>query len=85
MYESGDIEENCKAAQELIVESNTNLDKLAWALSVVNTAKKKLMLEAQDLNHQIGRIKNTITTFGRNKMSLDTQLEDIKRLTEGED
>ena len=73
------------AVQELFVENNTKLDKLAQALSAVNTAKKKLMIEAQDLNHQIGRIKNAITTFGRNKMSLNTQLEDIKRLAEGKD
>ena len=72
MYESRDVEENYKAAQELTVESNNNQDKLVQALSVVNTAKKKLMLEAQDLTHQIGIIKNAITMFGRDKMSLDT-------------
>ena len=66
----------------MIVESDKSLDKLDHAPQVADTAKKKLMVEGQDLNLQVGNIKNTITTFGKNEMSLDTQLRDIKRLAD---
>ena len=68
----------------MIVESNPNLERLARALDMADTAKKKLIIETQDLFCQIGELKNVIAEFGRNKMSLDTQLKDIKRLADDE-
>ena len=58
MRKQVNIGEKCKATQELIVESDTNLDKLAQALKVADTARKKLMVQVLDLNLQIREIIN---------------------------
>merc|ERR1712106_115447 len=53
MRERSNMEKNCKMTQGLIVESNTKLDELARALNEADSTKKKLQVEAQDLNRQI--------------------------------
>ena len=53
MRERANMEKNCKMTQGLIVESNTKMDELARALNEADSTKKKLQVEAQDLNRQI--------------------------------
>merc|ERR1719334_100348 len=50
MRDRANMEKNCKMTQGLIVESNTKLDELARALNEADSTKKKLQVEAQDLN-----------------------------------
>merc|ERR1719228_2163191 len=76
MRERANMEKNCKMTQGLIVESNTKLDELARALNEADSTKKKLQVEAQDLNRQIEETESAIATLGKNKISLTTQLED---------
>merc|ERR1711872_288389 len=68
----------------LIVESNTKLDEMTRALNEADSTKKKLMVEAQDLNRQIEETENAIAALGKSKVSLNTQLEDTKRLADAE-
>merc|ERR1739842_43253 len=68
----------------LIVESNQKLDEMARALNDADSIKKKLQIEAQDLNRQIEETENAIAALGKNKISLSTQLEDTKRLADAE-
>merc|ERR1719244_1806249 len=58
MRERANMEKNCKMTQGLIVESNTKLDELARALNEADSTKKKLQVEAQDLNRQIEETEN---------------------------
>merc|ERR1719312_1750528 len=58
--------------QGLIVESNSKLDELARALNEADSTKKKLQVDS------------AINALGKNKNSLSTQLEDTKRLADGE-
>merc|ERR1719225_412805 len=60
MTERANLEKNCKMTQGLIVESNTKLDELARALNEADSTKKKLQVEAQDLNRQIEETENSI-------------------------
>ena len=53
MRDRANMEKNCKMTQGLIVESNTKMDELARALNEADSTKKKLQVEAQDLNRQI--------------------------------
>ena len=53
MRDRANMEKNCKMTQGLIVESNTKMDELARALNETDSTKKKLQVEAQDLNRQI--------------------------------
>merc|ERR1712038_188043 len=46
--------------------------------------KKKLQVESQDLTRQIEETDNSIAALQKNKISLTTQLEDTKRLGDGE-
>ena len=84
MRDRADMEKHCKMTQGLIVESNQKLDELARALNEADSTKKKLTVESQDLGRQIEETENTIGTFQKNKISLTTQLEDTKRLGDGE-
>merc|ERR1712202_92190 len=84
MRERANMEKNCKMTQGLIVESNTKLDELARALNEADSTKKKLLVEAQDLNRQIEETENAIGALGKNKISLSTQLEDTKKLADAE-
>merc|ERR1719305_1327687 len=84
MRDRADMEKNCKMAQGLIVESNQKQDELARALNDADSTKKKLLVESQDLSRQIEECENAIAALQKNKISLTTQLEDTKRLGDGE-
>merc|ERR1712212_1004181 len=84
MRERANMEKNCKMTQGLIVESNTKLDELARALNEADSTRKKLQVEAQDLNRQVEETENAIGNLGKNKISLSTQLEDTKKLADAE-
>merc|ERR1711937_56841 len=60
------------------------LDEFARALNEADSTKKKLQVENQDLNRQIEETENAIAALQKNKISLTTQLEDTKRLGDGE-
>merc|ERR1712117_564955 len=49
-----------------------------------DSTKKKLQVESQDLTRQIEETDNSIAALQKNKISLTTQLEDTKRLGDGE-
>ena len=78
------MEKNCKMTQALIVESNQKMDEMARALNEADAMKKKLQAEGQDLNRQIEETENSIANLNKNKISLNTQLEDTKRLGDSE-
>merc|ERR1711990_1011630 len=84
MRDRANMEKNCKMTQGLIVESNQKLDELARALNEADSTKKKAMVESQDLTRQIEETENSIVALQKNKISLTTQLEDTKRLGDGE-
>merc|ERR1719499_2876803 len=66
MRERANMEKNCKMTQGLIVESNTKMTQLARALNEADSTKKKLQIEAQDLNRQIEETENAIGALGKN-------------------
>merc|ERR1712158_251093 len=84
MRERANMGKNCKMAQGLIVESNSKQDELARALNDADSTKKKLLVESQDLSRQIEETENAIGALQKNKISLGTQLEDTKKLGDGE-
>merc|ERR1712050_507354 len=84
MRDRANMEKNCKMAQGLIVESNQKQDELACALNDADSTKKKLLVESQDLSRQIEETENAIGALQKNKISLGTQLEDTKKLADGE-
>merc|ERR1712142_573039 len=84
MRDRANMEKNCKMTQGLIAESNMKLDELARALNEADSTKKKLQIESQDLTRQIEETEAAIGNLGKNKISLQTQLEDTKRLADGE-
>ena len=84
MRDRANLEKNCKMTQALIVESNTKLDELARGLNEADSTKKKLTIESQDLCRQIEETENAIGNLGKNKISLHTQLEDTKALSDAE-
>merc|ERR1711963_1268821 len=84
MRERANTEKNCKMAQGLIVESNQKQDELARALNDADSTKKKLLVESQDLSRQIEETETAIGALQKNKISLGTQLEDTKKLADGE-
>merc|ERR1719481_1766819 len=57
---------------------------MARALNEADSTKKKLQVESQDLTRQIEECEHVIGQLGKNKISLTTQLEDTKRLADGE-
>ena len=84
MRDRANMEKNCKMAQGLIVESNQKQDEVARALNDADSTKKKLLVESQDLSRQIEETENAIGALQKNKISLGTQLEDTKKLADGE-
>merc|ERR1719464_907745 len=60
------------------------MDEFARALNDADSTKKKLQVESQDLTRQIEECENAIGALQKNKISLTTQLEDTKRLGDGE-
>merc|ERR1719333_317470 len=71
-------------SQAMIVEDTTPMDEFARALNDADSTKKKLQVESQDLSRQIEECENAIGALQKNKISLTTQLEDTKRLGDGE-
>merc|ERR1719391_594627 len=84
MRDRANMEKNCKMTQGLIVESNTKMDELARAMNEADSTKKKLQVEAQDLTRQIEETENAIGNLSKNKISLQTQLDDTKKLADAE-
>lgn len=84
MRERANHERNGKLTQGLIVESNLRFDELARALNEADSSHKKLQVENQDLQRQIEELENAIASLGKNKVSLETQLEDTKKLGDAE-
>merc|ERR1712203_995799 len=84
MRERAMHERNGKLTQGLIVEAHQKLDEMARALNEADSSRKKLQVENQDLTRQIEETEAAIAALGKNKISLATQLEDTKRLGDGE-
>ena len=84
MRDRANHERNGKLTQGLIVEANTKLDEMARALNEADSSRKKLQVENQDLIRQIEETENAIAALGKSKISLNTQLEDTKRLGDSE-
>ena len=84
MRDRANHERNGKLTQGLIVEANQKLDEMARALNEADSSRKKLQVENQDLTRQIEETENAIATLGKAKISLSTQLDDTKRLADGE-
>merc|ERR1712213_113234 len=84
MRDRANMEKNVKMSQGMIVEANGKLDEFARALNEADSTKKKLQVESQDLTRQIEECENAIATLQKNKIYLTTQLEDTKRLGDGE-
>merc|ERR1711874_840658 len=83
MRDRANMEKNCKLTQGLIVESNTKLDELARALNEADSTKKKLQVEAQDLNRQIEEAeKKNDTLRSLSKAQAEIQLWKSKFETE---
>merc|ERR1711936_1219925 len=89
-----DLEDAVKAKAELdkqgkllraaIVDANTRLDEMARALNEAESTKKRLQVENQDLNRQIEELENAIANMNKAKISVTTQLEDTKSLSDAE-
>merc|ERR1712001_765341 len=84
MRERANHGRNGKLTQGLIVEANQKLDEMARALNEVDSSRKKLQVENQDLTRQIEETENAIAALGKNKISISTQLEDTKKLGDSE-
>merc|ERR1719239_642396 len=84
MRERANMEKNCKMTQGLIVEGNTKMDELARALNDADSTKKKLQVEAQDLNRQIEETENALNQLGKNNLSTDCENMKMKFEEEAE-
>ena len=84
MRDRANHERNGKLTQTLIVEANQKLDEMARALNEADSSRKKLQVENQDLARQIEETENAIAALGKSKISLETQLEDTKKLGDSE-
>merc|ERR1711881_316036 len=84
MRDRANHERNGKLTQALIVEANQKLDEMARALNEADSSRKKLQVENQDLTRQIEETENAIAALGKAKISLNPQLDDTKRLADGE-
>ena len=79
-----EVDRNGKFLQTSIIESSQKLDELARALNEADSHKRRLEVEKSDLERQIEEGENSIAALNKNKISLSTQLEDTKRLGDGE-
>jgi hypothetical protein len=73
-----------KAGIECDLHETRWLDELARALIDSDPTREKNQVENQDLSRQIVDVESAIATLFRNKISLTTQFEDSKRLTDAE-
>merc|ERR1719295_1015837 len=89
-----DLEDAVKGKAELdktgkllhgsIVDSNSRLDEMARALNEAESTKKRLQGEQQDLTRQIEELEAAIANMNKGKISVTTQLEDTKALSDAE-
>merc|ERR1712165_529007 len=79
-----ELDKQGKLLQGSIVDSNTRLDEMARALNEAESTKKRLQVENQDLNRQIEELENAIANMNKAKISVTTQLEDTKALSDAE-
>merc|ERR1719178_546429 len=79
-----ELDKQGKLLQASIVDSNTRLDEMARALNEAESTKKRLQVENQDLNRQIEELENAIANMNKAKISVTTQLEDTKSLSDAE-
>merc|ERR1712051_511792 len=79
-----ELDKTGKLLQASIVDSNTRLDEMARALNEAESTKKRLQVENQDLNRQIEELENAIANMNKAKISVTTQLEDTKSLSDAE-
>merc|ERR1711992_352948 len=79
-----ELDKQGKLLQAAIVDSNTRVDEMARALNEAESTKKRLQVENQDLNRQIEELENAIANMNKAKISVTTQLEDTKALSDAE-
>merc|ERR1711936_1128487 len=84
MRDRANHERNGKLTQGLIVEAHQKLDELARALNEADSSRKKLQVENSDLLRQIDETENAIAALGKAKISLTTQLENLRERIEDE-
>merc|ERR1712158_39995 len=82
--DKAELDKQGKLLQASIVDSNTRLDEMARALNEAESTKKRLQVENQDLNRQIEELENAIANMNKAKISVPTQLEDTKSLSDAE-
>merc|ERR1711994_470676 len=79
-----ELDKQGKLLQAAIVDANTRLDEMARALNEAESTKKRLQVENQALNRQIEELENAIANTNKAKISVTTQLEDTKALSDAE-
>merc|ERR1712158_198092 len=82
--DKADLDKQGKLLQAAIVDANTRLDEMARALNEAESTKKRLQVKNQDLNRQIEELENAIANMNKAKISVTTQLEDTKSLSDAE-
>merc|ERR1719282_3995 len=70
-----ELDKQGKLLQAAIVDSNTRLDEMARALNEAESTKKRLQIE---------KLENAIANMNKAKISVTTQLEDTKSLSDAE-
>merc|ERR1712241_574623 len=79
-----ELDKQGKLLQASIVDANTRLDEMARAFNEAESTKKRPQVENQDLNRQIEELENAIANMNKAKISVTTQLEDTKSLSDAE-
>ena len=82
--EKANIEKNNKMMQNDMHESTNRLEDLYQSLNEGDIVKKRLAVERDDMEKQILDGENQMRNLAKMKSSLANQLEDMKRLAEGE-
>ena len=78
------VEKNNKIMQNDLMECTNRLDDLYQSLNEGDILKKRLTTEKSDLEKQILDGENQLRNINKMKVSLQNQLEDMKRLAESE-
>ena len=82
--EKAHADKNNKMMQNEVLESANRLEDLYQNLNEGDIVKKRLGVEREDLEKQITEGENQMRNLAKMKSSLANQLEDMKRLAEGE-
>lgn len=77
-------EKNYKLSQSLLQETQFRLDEAARQNSDLDHSKKKLLGENSDLNRQLEENESQLSKANKMRVSLQTQLEDMKKLADEE-